>query len=93
VLAKPNTDQVAVGSTQCPNCWRLQQAADQRWIELQDLRARVLGLESMLSEYVWLVSESAADELDPHTWNDRVAQARNRAVELLEAVAAPRPGP
>ena len=92
MLTKTNTDQVAVATTPCPNCWRLQQAADQRWIELQDLRARVLGLETMLSEYVWLVSESAADELDPHAWNDRVAQARSRAVDLLEAAGTSRPG-
>ncbi len=41
----------------CPNCWRAQQTADRRWVEIQQLRARLMGFEGLLSEYLWLVSE------------------------------------
>ncbi|HZO48711.1 MAG TPA: hypothetical protein VFB26_01060 [Gaiellaceae bacterium] len=68
----------------CPNCWRAQQTADRRWVEIQQLRARLMGFEGLLSEYLWLVSESAASELDQDEWRARVDQARSRALELLE---------
>jgi hypothetical protein len=72
-------------SVACPNCRHLQQAADRRWVEMQDLRARLMGYETVLSEYVWLVTEAAASELDQRAWNARLDEARGRALDLLRA--------
>lgn len=85
VATNTGAEQAAMATAPCPNCWRLQQSADHRWIEIQELRARVMGLESVLSDYVWLVSEAAADELDPDAWNARVGEVKSRALGLLEA--------
>ena len=69
--------------TPCPNCWHHQQTADRRWVELQNLRARLLAFEGMVSEYLWLVSETAANELDQEEWQVQLEQAKERALELL----------
>ena len=71
----------------CPSCWRLQQTADKRWVELQNLRARLVGVESVLADYVWLVTEEAANELDKQAWNERLEEARGRALDLLQAAS------
>jgi hypothetical protein len=78
------------GTTEtCPNCDHLQHTADRRWVELQSLRARLMGYENVLSEYVLLVSETAASELDPEAWNARLQEARERALSLLPADLRP----